>query len=445
MRALAVVLLAAAAVTGVSTLRSGPPEAGAPRYRLAQVERGPFISGVTTWGTVNAVTLVEVGTQVSGLVRDVYADFNSPVRRGDIIARIDPASFEFKVMQARAELEVTEAVAAMNRAQLAKARADVSEAWSGLAGARAELDGAEVARRDAQRSWDRKRQLGNGIVSQSDLDQASDALKIAETHVAQAKAGEGAKLSALRAAEASLQLAQAQLGNGQAQIRQRQALLRQAEIDLAHTFIRAPVDGVVVNRNVNRGQTVAASLQAPTLFTIGEDLSRMQVEALVSEADIGVVRVGQQATFSVDSFPGQEFSGAVTQIRKVPKIDQNVVAYVVIILVDNSEQKLLPGMTADLRIIVASKEDALTVPNGALRFSPGAQPADGEWQERVFRLADGRPEAVPVVLGANDGQETEILDGELGEGDSVILGMDRLQAPAETSGLANVLGALSWR
>ncbi|HXG02459.1 MAG TPA: efflux RND transporter periplasmic adaptor subunit, partial [Candidatus Binatia bacterium] len=252
-----------------------------------------------------------------------------------------------------------------------------------------------------------------------------------------------------------------------AQVKQKEAALRQAEVDLEHTTIRAPVDGVVVSRQVDVGQTVAASLQAPTLFTIAQDLTRMQVDTSVDEADIGRVRLDGPAVFTVDAFPGETFRGRVVQIRKAAQVVQNVVTYTVVVAVDNPQQRLLPGMTANVKLVVADKAEVLKVPNAALRFRPaGADPAepnrvpgsrgrpgperrgprDGASADRrstpeeqtagrVWVLGpDGRPRAVPVTLGITDGSATEVVAGELREGQEVIVGTMSAPAPTRPGG-----------
>jgi HlyD family secretion protein len=240
----------------------------------------------------------------------------------------------------------------------------------------------------------------------------------------------------MHSAQAAASMAEAQLGTTEAQVRQKTAALRQAEVDLERTFIRAPVDGIVVNRSVNRGQTVAASLSAPTLFTIAQDLRQMQVEAAVVEADVGRISAGQKATFTVDAYPGRTFSGEVVQIRKAPVTVQNVVTYTVVISTENEDQALLPGMTANLRLLVARKEDVLKVPNAALRFRLPDAPAASEEAKRrgqaktqpglpgrVFVLDDdGSPQPLSVRIGISDGQMTEILSGDVAEGAKVVTG-----------------------
>ena len=361
-RVLALVALAAAAAAAwYWYARSATaPET---RYRLAKVERGPLQAVVVASGTLNAVTTVQVGSQISGQIQEIYADFNTPVKKGQVIARIDPATFQLRVIQARADLDA--------------ARSAVSVAQSALAAQRAERGRIAVNLADAERDYNRKKALvEKNFIAPAELDKARTLLE--------------ATREQLRAVEAQIRVAEAQVESAQAAVKQREALLRQAEVDLERTVIRAPVDGTVILRNVDAGQTVAASLQAPVLFTIARDLRDMQVEAAIDEADVGRLRVGQPATFTVDAFPGRTYTGAIAQIRKAPQTVQNVVSYTVVISAANPDLSLLPGMTANVRVVVDSRESALKVPNAALRFRPpGAAEAEAQTTTQPAQLAGG--------------------------------------------------------
>jgi HlyD family secretion protein len=316
-----IVAVAAAAAAYYWTSRDAKQ---APTYRFARVERGPLTATVAASGTLNPVTSVQVGTQVSGQVKELFVDFNSPVKAGQLIARIDPETFQYRVRQNEADLEA---------ARAAVARAQVSLA-------------------NAQRELSRTRELvQREFVSPADLDRA----------------------------QAQFDLAKAEVNNVQAVVAQRAAQLASARVDLARTEIRAPVDGVVIKRSVDVGQTVAASLQAPELFVIARDLRDMQVETSIDEADVGRMRVGQRATFTVDAFPGRTFSGEVRQVRKSAQTVQNVVTYTVLVSAANPDGQLMPGMTANVRIVTDTRESVLKVANAALRFRPpgeSAAPAD---------------------------------------------------------------------
>jgi HlyD family secretion protein len=313
------------------------------RYFSAAVGRGDVVATVEATGTINAVTTVQVGSQVSGQVSALYADFNTQATRGSLLARIDAAPFEARVLQAEADL--------------ASAEAGVKSLQADLLVARANLGKARAALHEAELNRTRTRGLvEQGIASV----QQEDAMEVAyETAVAN-----------VQAAEAQIGQTDARLEQGRAAVKQRQAALEQARFDLDRTYIRAPVDGIVIARNVDVGQTVAASLQAPTLFTIAQDLTQMLVYAKTDESDVGRIRVGGEASFKVDSFPDQTFHGRVTQVRMNAYQVENVVTYDTIIEFENPEKKLLPGMTAYVTIPTASAFDVIKIPNGAMRFTP---------------------------------------------------------------------------
>jgi HlyD family secretion protein len=374
-------LVLALAVAGLA-LRSRKAEV---RYQVVPATRGDVVDVVGATGTLQAVTTVQVGSQVSGTVQQLSADFNSRVTKGQVIARLDPSSFQARLGQAQANL--------------VSARANVERQQATLDDARQKLARAEELFK-AQ------------LLPEADL--------------------ETARSTALSA--------EAQLKANRAAVTQAVAAVNQAQVDLDHTIIRSPIDGIVVGRSVDVGQTVAASLQAPTLFTIAQDLRNMQVDTNVDEADVGRVTVGQTATFTVDSFPGRTFTGTVVQIRKAPLVVQNVVTYDVVVSARNADQRLLPGMTANVRIVIEQKEGVLQVPNAALRFRPpgtdtaeperGARPVPGASRAgspaagRVWVVGpDGTPAPIPLKLGISDGTHTEVVSPELKEGQPVIVGM----------------------
>ncbi len=346
-------------------------------FRLARVERGPIVSAVSSTGTLNAVITVQVGSQVSGQIKELLADFNSEVREDEVIARIDPENFEARVRQAEAELAVAKSNVSIQRAAWERAKAELQNSRSALDAARAQTEKARVAVEDARRDLDRKQTLHKStIISESEKDKAVAVYDQAVAQLNTAEAEEKAQGSVVRSREAALKMAGAQVEHALAQVKQREAALRQNRVELEHTVIRSPVDGVVIERSVDVGQTVAASLQAPTLFTIAQDLRKMQVDTNVDEADIGRIHVGQGTTFTVDAFPGHEFTGKVEQIRKAPETVQNVVTYTVVVSADNPDLRLLPGMTANVQIVVEERPDALRVPNAALRFQPSGAETD---------------------------------------------------------------------
>jgi len=405
------------------------------RYRLGRADRGQLIAATSASGTLNPVTTVQVGSQVSGQIREILVDFNSRVAKGDLIARIDPDTFETRVAQAEADLEVARASVMIQEASALRMQADLESARASLLAARAQTSKAEIAIADAQREMERKKALadrGFGAMSERDRTQATFDQARAQARTAQAQEqGQGA---AIRSAEAQVKAAQAQLANAEALVRVREAALRQARVDLERTFIRAPVSGTVILRNVDAGQTVAASLQAPVLFTIAQDLREMQVETSVDEADIGRIREGQRTTFTVDAFPGRSFRGEVRQIRKAPQIVQNVVTYTVVVSADNSDLALLPGMTANVRIVTDQREAALRVPNAALRFRPpgfveagqgvataGQPPASSAPAATTAPAAGGGPQQLQQFR-ARLIDELKLDDGQVAQLDAILQG-----------------------
>jgi len=332
-------------------------KAQAVNYRTAKVERGSISAFVTANGTINPVITVLVGSQVSGTIQKLYADYNSRVKKDQPIAQIDPAIFQAQVSQAKAKVENA-------RASFLNGQADIATARSNIESSKANVIKARVAVEDTQRNLNRSLELfARNLVSASDRDSAQTAYDSAKAQLEAAQAQE-------KASEAQLDSAKAKLEAARAQIKQAEAELELAQVNLDHTKISAPVTGIVISRNVDVGQTVAASLQAPTLFTIAQDLTEMQVDTNVSEADIGRVAVGQESTFTVDAFPNLTFQGKVSDIRNAPVTVQNVVTYDVVILVKNPELKLRPGMTANASILVAQRDNVLKIPNSALRFRP---------------------------------------------------------------------------
>jgi len=362
-------MVAVVAGAGFFFLRGG--DGNAPQYLLAKVEQGPVVSKVSSTGTLNPVVTVQVGSQVSGQIKELLADFNTEVTAGQVITRIDPENFEARVIQAEAEIAVAAANVEVQRAALERAKADLENGRAALNSAIAQVEKARVALSDAKKDMDRKRALHQRqIISESEIDKATALYDQCLAQLRSAEAEQSAQASTVRAREAGLKMAEGQIAYAMSQVRLKEAALMSSKIDLAHTVIRSPVDGVVIERNVDMGQTVAASLQAPTLFTIAQDLRKMQVKGSLDEADVGRMHVGQKSVFTVDAFPGEEFVGSVEQVRKAPQTVQNVVTYTAIISADNPDLRLLPGMTANVQIIVEERKNVLKVPNGSLRFRP---------------------------------------------------------------------------
>ena len=435
-RWIALGLALAVAVVGVVGYRLYVGAHTTPRYRTTAVERGPVRAVVSSTGNLNAVIMVLVGSQVSGTIKQLDADFNTPVRKGQVIARIDPALFEAAVNQARADLQAAQSVVRNQQAQVQQARSNVANAEAAAAEAAAQRAKAQVAVIDARRTLARQGELfARGLVAEADRDSAQTAYDAALAQHDSARAHEKAMREAIDAAEAQRGVQEAALDTAREQVKQKEAALAQAQINLDHTTIRSPVDGVVVNRAVDVGQTVAATLQAPTLFTIAQDLTKMQVETSVDEADIGRIHRNTPVTFTVDAFPGETFAGEISQLRKAPQVVQNVVTYTVVVAVSNPGGRLLPGMTATVKFVTAERAEAVKVSNMALRFQPPAEtsaaapsPAARARQGgpgRVWVLGrNGRPVAVPVTLGISDGVSTEVTSGDLRAGDQVLVGLE---------------------
>jgi HlyD family secretion protein len=463
-----------------------------PQYLTARVERGNLRNTVTATGALQAVTTVQVGSQASGTISALYADFNSTVKKGQVIAQLDPAQAKAQVEQARANLQQAQAGLANARAAVTDAQAKNLAARSTVQNNQAGVSGAEAnvavlkAQQDDALSLLKQQEslLKSGVVAQRDYDVAMTAYKTAEAkynqavaQLNQAKLTEQSSSSAgIAQSQATVEQAKAQVQQSAAQVQQAQAALSLAEVNLSHTTITSPIDGIVVSRDVNVGQTVAASLSAPTLFTIANDLTQMQVIANIDQADIGLVEQAKSVKFSVDAFPGKEFDGKIEQMRLNPVNVQNVVTYNVVIDVSNPDQKLKPGMTANLTITIDERNNVLKVPNAALRFTPqrtdsgsgaGAQGQQGQGQGRrrqqggdnaaggnnaqsnfapasapvlpgqvrvVWVLGqNGKPERRRITVGLSDGSATEVVNGDLNEGDMVITGQQVSSASRTTN------------
>jgi len=366
--AIGVAIAAVLVIAGYAWLRGRGSSKPAYRFELALVDHGALRAKVTATGTVNPIKQVQVGSQVSGTIQSLGADYNSVVTPGQLIAQIDPRPFQAAVNQAKANLLAA-------RAKTRQARANA-------------IDARRIANRNA------------GLARQNLIAQQT-----ADTSEATARAAQAA-VDAAAAAEV-----------------QAQAALESAQLQLSYTSIVSPIKGTVITRNVDVGQTVAASFQAPTLFLIGEDLTKMQVDTTVAEADVGRLARGMIATFTVDAYPSEEFQGRIREIRNSPQVTQNVVTYNAVVDVDNPDLKLKPGMTANLEVVYAERADAVRVPNAAIRFRPPPEVAKAEvphgkklvWVQRAGMLAP-----IPITPGASDGTYTEVLDHSLVPGQTVV-------------------------
>lgn len=399
------------------------------RFETVALERGSIQSVVTATGTLNAVVDVQVGSQVSGNLQALYADFNTKVTKGQLIALIDPEIFQAQVHQAEAVARAAHMAAVTAEAQVAKSEADLSTAVAGRKNAEAVSAKDHANAINAANQWHRADHLfKEGIVSTQDHDSAKAAYDAAEAQLAVDDALIDAAQHSAQSAQAQLRVAEAQLSSAQAQERQAQAALDQCRINLAHTRIVAPVDGTVISRNMNVGQTIAASFQVAPIFDIAQDLTKMQVDTNVDESDVGNVRAGQKAAFTVDAYPGTTFHGEVADVRKAPITQQNVVTYDAVITVANPDFKLFPGMTANVMILTARVDSTLKVPNAVLRLHPSAEilrqfhlaPSPPDRQD-LYLARRQRLEAVTVTLGASDGKYTAITSDALKEGEHVVV------------------------
>src|SRR5690242_15953541 len=375
-------------------------DASAAQYLTARVERGNLRNTVTATGTLQAVTTVQVGSQASGTISALYADFNSVVKKGQVIAQLDPSTMKAQVEQAQANVQQARASLAQAKAAVVNARAAISDAQAkglaatstvqnnqaGVSAAQANVAVLKAQQDDALSLLKQQESLlKSGVIAQRDYDVAQTAYQTAQARYNQAvsqlnqaklteqsasTAGIAQSQATVQQSQAQVQQSQAQVQQAAAQVQQATAALSLAEVNLSHTTITSPIDGIVVSRDVNVGQTVAASLSAPTLFTIANDLTQMQVIANIDQADIGLVEQAKSVKFSVDAFPGKEFDGKIEQMRLNPVNVQNVVTYNVVIDVANPDQKLKPGMTANLTITIDERNNVLKVPNAALRFTP---------------------------------------------------------------------------
>jgi HlyD family secretion protein len=405
-----------------------------PSFITAPVKRGVISSTVKATGTVDPVIMVEVSSQLSGRIARVLVNFNDHVKAGQPIAQLDPEIFAARVNEAKAVLRVAKANAQLQKAALQRAKVALDNAHTARKVEEAQLTAAQAKQDETERDFQRNHKLAStGSVSDRDLTQSRAQRDAGAAGLRALEEQIKMKAEAIAMAEAELSMAEANLQNAEAVVEQRQAALEQAELDLERTSIRAPIDGVVIKRDVNPGQTVAVSLEAKTLFKIANDLTEMEVHGKIDEADVGRLRVGQTAQFTVDAYPDQTFTGKVLQIRKAPEVVQNVVTYTAIISAPNPDLLLLPGMTAVLRIVVSDTGEVLKVPNQALRFRPRAgsapEPVPSSARSAVGASGtvwvvgkEGKPTPVAVKLGANDDKNTQLLAGPLSEGQELILG-----------------------
>lgn len=486
-----IVIVLVAGGTGFVLWKPTGGNASDQAYRLGTVDRGPITASVRATGTLNPVTTVLVGSQLSGQVVEILADYNTPVKEGQVVARLYAEQIKSRRDAALADLAQAKADLDTKRAQIDKARSALGRAEAQAADLRAQRDRTQAQLEEARRGLERQTELNaRAVGTQTALEQARTQVDIQTANLASADAQIASNQAETLGLKADLALAEANVKSAEAIILQRQAKLRDIEIDLGRTEIKSPVDGVVVKREVELGQTVAASLSSPTLFTVAQDLSEIDIYANIDEADVGRLKEGQKVSFTVNAYPNRTFGGRVRMVRLAAQTVQNVVTYTAVISVRNQDQALLPGMTANLQIITDEREDVLRIPNAALRFRPSVtmvateagdgmpdsqpgrrprlpdeQAGNGEGRgtapngqgprrrprgeqagsmqdegtrARVYRVGpDGNPQPLAVRLGVTDGAYTEILRGDLQEGAAIIIGAPRADAADETNGAPN--------
>ncbi|MGD9922266.1 MAG: efflux RND transporter periplasmic adaptor subunit [Pseudorhodoplanes sp.] len=373
MRKLPVLVLFLAA-TGAAALYFVPGWNGAPAegsYRTAKADRGEIVASVTATGTINPTTTVIVGSQLSGQVVEILADYNSEVKAGQVVARLNQDHIRARLDAARADLAQMRAQKLVTEGQIEKVKAETEKAKAAQADMEAQVSRNDALLADNDRIYKRQNDLrSRGFAAEAAVDTARANRDAQEAALASARAQVNSAKANILGLAADLQVAQANLAAVSAQIQQREAAVRQIEVDLSNSEIKSPVSGVVVQRNVELGATVAASLQAPILFLIADDLSRMEIAANIDETDVGRIKPGQRATFTVNAFPGRTFEGIVKQVRLGSQIVQNVVIYTTIISIENPRRELLPGMTANLRIETERRDNVVRIPNAALRWRP---------------------------------------------------------------------------
>jgi HlyD family secretion protein len=408
-------------------------------YETVALDRGTIQASITATGTLNPVVNVQVGSQVSGNIKALYADFNTKVQQGQLVALIDPQIFQAQVDQAKGSAASAAAAVVTAQAQVEKVKSDVAGAIANRDNLKSVLAKDKANALNAQIQWQRSEELFRaGVVSQQDHDTAKAAYDASQAQITADQSQIDAADHNIQSAQAQVNVATTQMNGAVAQASQARAQLAQAQINLDHTRILAPVSGTVIARHFDVGQTVAASFQAPDIFDIAQDLTQMQVDTNVDESDVGSIRTGQPASFTVDAYPGQVFRGKVTDVRKAPIVAQNVVTYDVVIAVTNPDLKLFPGMTANVTVVTARTDDTLRIANSALRFRPSADVlkksgiASAPPGTQLFLLNAGKLKAVPVKFGISDGRFTAVMPtADLKPGDLIVI---RAGAAGQTNG-----------
>jgi HlyD family secretion protein len=400
-------------------------------FIAAAVQRGTIATYVKATGTVDPVITVDVSSQLSGRIAEVLVNDNDAVTQGQVIARLDPDAYDARVSEARAALKVARANALLQKASLERAEVALRNSETARKVEEAQLQVGQAKQGELERDYQRFLILSRtGGVAERDMTQARALRDVGAASLRVIEQQINLKADAVEIARAEIAMAEANLVNAEAVVEQKQAALDQAEVDRERTQIRAPIDGIVIKRDVNPGQTVAVTLEAKTLFKIAHDLREMELRGRIDEADVGKLRIGQATTFTVDAYPDRQFNGKVLQIRKSPETTQNVVTYTAMISAPNADLLLMPGMTATLRIMVAESEDTLTIPSQSLRFRPagesGATAAvpEARTSATIWLLdAGGTPISIPVRLGKDDGNIVQVLSDNIREGQQVIVGV----------------------
>ena len=388
-------------------------------YRTAKAERGEIVATVSATGTINPTTTVIVGSQLSGQVVEILADYNSEVKAGQVVARLNQDQIRARLDAARADLAQMRAQRLVTEGQIEKVKAETEKARAAQVDMEAQVTRNEALLADADRIYKRQSDLRTrGFAADAAVDTARATRDAQEAALASARAQVNSAKAALLGLAADLQVAKANLAAVTAQGQQREAAVRQIEVDLSNSEIKSPVNGVIVQRNVELGATVAASLQAPELFRIADDLRKMEISANIDETDIGRIKPGQRVTFTVNAFPGRTFDGTVKQVRLGSQNVQNVVIYTTIISIENPRRELLPGMTANLRVETERREDVVRIPNAALRWRP---PSLAEQPLVRNAAAPGAPAGAPAgtprrASGGNSGEFLEAIKAEIKPG-----------------------------
>ena len=422
-------------------------------YQTEPLARGIVQASVTATGSVNAVVDVQVGSQVSGNIKALYADFNTKVKKGQLVALIDPAVFQSLVDQAQASRSSAQSAVATAAAQVQKASSDLTGTLAGARSSASVLEKDRAVAVNAQAQYARLDSLFNdGVTSKQDHEAAKATADAATAQAASDQALVDVSKQTVQSAQDQVTVTKAQLGSAKALESQASASLAQANLNLEHTRITAPVDGTVIARRMDVGQTVAASFASPTVFEIAQDLTKMQLDTNVDESDVGNIQAGQTATFTVDAYPTTTFQGQVTAVRKAPIITTNVVTYDVVIAVSNPVLKLFPGMTANARILTAKLIDTYKVPNAVLRNHPTAAvlkqfglPAAQAGKQQVYVLLNGKLKAVPVEFGISDGQFTAVSSTGLQAGDLIVQRFSSAAAAPAASTASSAPGGSTGR